>query len=648
MYIQYVQLPGTTPAPVARFKRLFLFAELVGVCFFLFFILGLNNTSFFSTTSTDEIYSKRSTNHSNEPSTIRTKGCLIPFMRPIEPSFKHLIGYPKSLKPCQANPLVGSNKTHIWIKKENMHFYNISDHKTFTCCYKSFIRPVQVDDITSSSIDNRVKYRECKNFSDGITVTDEFVRISCGHDEVVFDTFLLFAREKKIRNGNQNKKLSYNILMMGIDAVSRLNLHRTMPKTVDYLKNLGAIELLGYNKVGDNTFPNLIPMLMGKTDAELRETCTPNHRSTFDNCPFVWEWFGQAGFATALAEDTASLGTFNYNLYGFKGTPTDYYIHTFMHEAENEVGTNKMLNCKLCMNEKYFFEILLDYVDDLTTTLKSKIFGFFWETTMSHDFLNYPMVMDQKYVEVLSRWHLSGYLNETILFLVSDHGIRWGELRSTKQGYLEERLPFVFALMPPSFHENYSEAYHNLKLNSHRLTTPFDLHATLRDLVSLDEIKNEMIMSRSKEHYAEHRGISWFLPIPENRTCKSAEIDDHWCTCHRIIKSSTESVEAREAAQHIVSHMNYLVRDYPQCANLTVGELLNVAKMVSGNVGDEMVWPELNIVLRAEPSGGVFEATVGRGSGKWVLAGSVSRLNLYGDQSRCVSDNRLKLYCYCT
>lgn len=40
-----------------------------------------------------------------------------------------------------------------------------------------------------------------------------------------------------------------SVLLIGIDAVSRINLRRTMPQTFKYLQRNQWVELLGYNKV---------------------------------------------------------------------------------------------------------------------------------------------------------------------------------------------------------------------------------------------------------------------------------------------------------------------------------------------------------------------------------------------------------------
>lgn len=60
---------------------------------------------------------------------------------------------------------------------------------------------------------------------------------------------------------------------------------------------------------------------------------------------------------------------------------------------------------------------------------------------------------------------------------------RFAEVRSTLQGKQEERLPFFSFIFPEAFKQRYTAEYANFKKNLHRLTTPFDVHATFLDIL---------------------------------------------------------------------------------------------------------------------------------------------------------------------
>lgn len=640
-----------------RSRYLLLVTLIFGGSFFLFF---LNNYASEITYYKKEPVFNQHVVDNEDIYAINTEGCTIPAMKPMDESIIEFVDYPYTLPTCPNSnyPLTGHNNTHIWINKNNktLLHYKINSQEHLTCCYKSFYRPTAVEDIYSSKIDDQIVYNKCHRFSDVIRlIGEEFVAIECFYGEkTVYKQYYIFAPKKEIILHDEaieipKNKSAYNVIILGIDNVSRMNFHRTMPKTLNYLLDNGAVELMGYNKVGDNSYPNLVALLLGHDEVEVKQTCHPFHHVPFDECPFVWHWYKEAGYYTAFGEDIASLGTFNYLNDGFVRTPTDYYIHPFMSEAQKKVGSTKELNSELCMSDKYFYKVLLDYVEDLSETLNlSKMFAFFWEITMSHDYLNYPMTMDENYLGFFNRLEAKKYLDKSIVIVMSDHGIRWGSIRSTKQGRLEELLPFVYILTPHSFRNTYQDAFNNLVINSRHLTTPFDMHKTLLDLIDLDNIKDEKVALRTKESYATERGISLFLPVPTNRTCKAAGISDHWCSCHISKKISPMTSEVKDAANELVSQINYLLKDHPRCANLSQADILSASEMVTATKYDtDKDWTEYLIVVKTEPGDGVFEGTLRNTKGNWTLKGSASRLNLYGDQSWCIENAHLKLYCFC-
>ncbi|KAJ2950130.1 hypothetical protein O0L34_g11478 [Tuta absoluta] len=106
---------------------------------------------------------------------------------------------------------------------------------------------------------------------------------------------------------------------------------------------------------------------------------------------------------------------------------------------------------------------------------------------------------------------------------------------------------------------------------------------------------------------------------------------------------------AVEVTQHLIMHINALLAEYPQCAKLELKGIIKSAEIVWDINPEDMKenWKEYLVTVSVKPSGGVFEGTLLNYGHNWTVRGDVSRLNLYGDQSLCVNDPRLKLYCYC-
>ena len=97
----------------------------------------------------------------------------------------------------------------------------------------------------------------------------------------------------------------------------------------------------GYNKVGDNTFPNLAAVLTGLTMEQLKNQCWTSSNIPFDKCPFIWKDYSELGYVTAYAEDQPPGSTFNYHKTGFVIPPTDYYIRPFLLASEEKLPGKK-------------------------------------------------------------------------------------------------------------------------------------------------------------------------------------------------------------------------------------------------------------------------------------------------------------------
>ena len=144
-----------------------------------------------------------------------------------------------------------------------------------------------------------------------------------------------------------------NVLLLAIDATSYVNFKRHFNKTQELLKGKDFFELRGYNKVGQNTFPNMIPFLTGHHSRELVSDERLN-RINFDDWPIIWKKYSEKGFLTAFLEEMSWCGLFHFNLKGFKAQPTDYQLRPFhmkimdqkynyycyLDKTETEVGEN--------------------------------------------------------------------------------------------------------------------------------------------------------------------------------------------------------------------------------------------------------------------------------------------------------------------
>lgn len=111
---------------------------------------------------------------------------------------------------------------------------------------------------------------------------------------------------------------------------------------------------------------------------------------------------------------------------------TDYNWRSFILELE-KIGYNRQTNYKLCMADKRPMDVLFDYIRNFATSMvDKKFFSFFWSSSLTHDYLNFPLLIDDDLNNLLLHLNKT-YLKNTILFLMSDHGMRFGDFRNTYQ-----------------------------------------------------------------------------------------------------------------------------------------------------------------------------------------------------------------------
>ena len=365
------------------------------------------------------------------------------------------------------------------------------------------------------------------------------------------------------------------------------------------------------------------------------------------------------GFQTVFGEDCGYVGLFTHARAGFQHQPTDYFFNTFILEAEGNIAYNKIGIFNMCLGDQKPNEVLFKYIEKFIKTKKDeKFFSFFWTSTMTHEFINYPILFDEDLNNLLIKMENQGYLNKTVLLLLSDHGIRYGRFRETNQGMIEERQPLLYFVLPKWFKQTYPEAHNNLKINTRRLTTPFDIYETMKDLLDPKLLEKSIIQLRSKEIFEMSilpKSNSLFLPVSPNRTCETTRIASHWCTCFDKNEIAISDNRTQKAATFIVKHINDLLKSYTICSRLSLNLILFANLEVSALnfnllIKKNQTLYDLTVGIETKPSMAKFEATVRipiYGNGQLQVLGTISRINKYGNQSNCIDDNNLKLYCFC-
>ncbi|KAG8232427.1 hypothetical protein J437_LFUL012858 [Ladona fulva] len=507
--------------------------------------------------------------------------------------------------------------------------------------------------------------------------SSDFVKVRCQANGKKWRNTMSGVRRDDIaaaRSGWEKlpaEALGLNVLIWGHDSLSRNMFIRKLPLTWRYLRdNLNALTLEGYNIVGDGTPQALIPILTGKTELELPEARKRmGDKAKFVNVyPFVWNEFRKNGYVTAFGEDCPNIGTFTYRLKGFNDPPTDHYMRTYFVAASPEYGGYK----KFCMGSIPRHKIMINYARDFFDVYRDKPkFLFSFHSELSHDSYNMIGAADKDLKAFLEGLQSSGHLNNTLLIMMSDHGHRFTEIRDTQQGKQEERLPMFSFVFPPWFENKYPEAMANFRMNTHRLTTPFDINPTLKDVLHFQSAGKGSLR---------HRSISLFKEVPLERTCSDAAIEAHWCAClsweelppASLSLTASPLSTAAQAAHALIDYINRLTEGHrSSCHILKIDKLLWAARLVPGsgllhfrkNADTDGFVPDLSaktsishelyqVKIEAQPGSGRFEASLTydvRDKTFAAKAEDISRINKYGKAAHCIESDaeNLRKYCYC-
>lgn len=502
-------------------------------------------------------------------------------------------------------------------------------------------------------------------------VERDFVRVTILKDDGVKHEFFAEVREdskyiKRANSARMKASLPYNVALFMIDSQSASNVKRQLAKTYNYLKNdKNTFIFDGHTVVGDSTTPQLCAILIGKLEDDLPEGRRGFHGGkAIDNWPFIMKNFTDRGYVTLFNEEEPWYGAFHYRLHGFLQQPTDHYSRPFWMDCEHDrywEGT--------CIGDVSIVQKTLNYTQSFLNGYKGiPKLAMTLFSAMCHNTVNMVQNMDEDLFKNVEWMNRSGLLNDTILIIMGDHGMRISDFRATLTGKLEQRLPFLSITLPASLLSKYPKIRDSMQHNSKLLTSHFDLHATLQHLFTFPNDPKVL------------KGQSLFGKIDaRTRTCETAGIKEHWCTCLQFAEQNTTENHIIALAEAVVTFINQNITGVipeakENCARLELKDVkragmrvpnLKVQKfkhtestskcsdcsLVLADKADQTQGTQVvELVFIVKPSDATYEATVTVKEDSIIVNPDIARLNLYGNQPKCVQDQypHLRKFCYCT
>ncbi|EDV94062.1 GH25085 [Drosophila grimshawi] len=529
----------------------------------------------------------------------------------------------------------------------------------FKCNYRAVTRGTNEDPDRHSDIHSPIYFRgKCtlpQNLSGIIVECHDAHNISAIVQQDAFSLVQVYNKESRIESDPLHRQPS--VIILGLDSMSRMNFQRTMPKTLNFVRKSGWFEMEGYNKVADNTVPNLLPILTGHMASQLENICEIHSYGCLDKLPWIWTDYARAGYTTALGEDILGEGIFVMDLPGFKHKPVNYYLRPLLLGISRVLRTYKRFGYDYCIGRRlslaYVYDFCAQFTARFVEELDQPTFALFWSCTFTHDYYFGASSLDAKFVEYLRLMERHRLFERSIVILMSDHGARFGDLSELSDSFLEERLPMLHVYLPPWFRDTYPKYAEALQLNRNRLSSNYDLHNTLRHILRLNASTPEQLPLMATCPGSQ----SLLHPLPVERSCQDACIGEHWCTCNEFINQALDG-DIYLLGKQIVYHINrwMVLNGFNKfCQRILLQDMENAEKKVLFEEnGKETIYGNIGtyrLRFRTHPAGGKFQTTLRFNRDLKTIENlfvpDISRLNSYKNSSQCVNNKIAKKFCFC-
>lgn len=444
-------------------------------------------------------------------------------------------------------------------------------------------------------------------------------------------------RYREFHAMKQLKKRAPSVLILGVDSLGRVNLERLMPKVFRFLKDNQFYDMKGFNKIGLNTYPNLMGSFAG-VDVE-RADCLDSEKRA-DNCTLSWKDYKNYGYATAYSEDYTDVGTFHYLKKGFRHKPVDHYGRTGLQLIEKHLMDKAQRDAYKCGGMRYLAEYMFSHGVEFAKFYKGQpYFGIFWTNTLSHDVAQQLRTLEGILLKSLEEAKSSGVLDDSIVIFMGDHGFRFD--LNIYGGVQDDRLPPLFISLPQWYKDAFPDDAKGLEVNQGRLVTHYDLHITLEDILKRGGRAGEEISGHTSCPSCQ----SLFRPVGTNRTCAQVGVPLQFCMCEKRNLPDFK-IDQKKAAEFLVDHVNK-VRDGKLKELKKANSLCHTLRLDQswslGRVDTNAIMMRFSTV----PGNASYEAVVKSKEDSFEIVGNVIRINMYKGHSDCVEDLVLKNLCEC-
>ena len=322
---------------------------------------------------------------------------------------------------------------------------------------------------------------------------------------------LIKTRKKLYESLPLKEKPKYsNILFLYIDAISRPEFIRSMKHTQNFLSKYyynsskySFYQMLKYQNFIFFTQQNVNPMFFGESMFNSNGTSILHH---IKRKGYIT---GQANnICTRQLYDIEDNYTQNISYESFDHENIAMFCDPNFYNPENRftpyMGPYSIR--RRCLYGKDTFEYVLEYGQKFWENyLNEKKFLRLSFQDAHEGTLEVVKYLDKKLAEFLEFFWHKKYLEDTAIFLVSDHGnnmIGFYNILQVEDYVLEKTLGTWLMILPKKI--NVDEK--NIEINQQRLVTPYDIHDTLLDMFGY-KLNDKVYSRKGKSIFSEINGL---------------------------------------------------------------------------------------------------------------------------------------------
>ena len=458
--------------------------------------------------------------------------------------------------------------------------------------------------------------------------------------------YIVLNRIQKAEKVEAKESSYYNVAILIIDAFSQQNLVRSLPNTLSYLNSKGGLLFKGFNKVGHNSYPNLMAMMSGEIGGPYPPPA-PEGGGLYlldkERQAIMQTVYKRHGYVSLHLEDFERFGTFARDKeIGLSQPPTDlYYRAAYMAMYKMNLLNSPLIPaCYACLQDELIhvqeFQVIEDFLNtyaDVPNMMHVHLGQY------SHNDVNMAKLYDNELQSLIQSLIEQGALKRTVLMILGDHGFQRGEqpFMMTSQGKTENDLPAFYLLPPGKLVRERKDMHANLVKNSERLASFWDVNKMLRQILSMSLDVNTTSLFPNYEGH----GTSLLSDVGD-RSCEEAEIPEAFCECQDGVTDITGE-QASDLATAMVRDINNFLAAFPFCRTLNLDKVGDGSVKILGSI--------ISVRLQLDAKGGgKFEGRFSYSQdGEALREAKAVRLDLYGPTSGCVprSHAHIRPFCIC-